>query len=121
MWYRLQILCLLLLGIISGGNTFGTEIQLKEMRCFVCDTVYKTGKHFYYIHPKLKKKIDVCATCKELKQNCSKCGLPVKETAVKTADGRYYCTIDHPLVALDEEEIRKTFAASAAELIRFLS
>lgn len=119
MWYRLQLLCLLLLGIIPGGNAFGAEeIQLQEMRCFICDTVYKTGKHFYYIHPTLKKKIDICATCKELKQHCSKCGIPVRETAEKTKDGRYYCAIDFPLVALDEEEIRKMFAAAAAELIR---
>ena len=118
MRYRLQVLCLLLLGFIPGRPAFGDEIEVKEVHCFVCDTVYKTGKHFYYIHPTLKRKISVCATCKELKENCSKCGIPVKESAEKTKDGRYFCAIDFPLVALDEDEVRKMFAASAAELIR---
>jgi hypothetical protein len=119
MGYRIQWLWLLLLGILPGLNAIGAEpVQPKEIRCFVCDTVYNTGTHYYFNHPTLKKRIDICATCKELKQHCSKCGMPVKETAEKTKDGRYYCAIDFPLVALDEEEIRKMFAAAAAELIR---
>jgi uncharacterized Zn finger protein (UPF0148 family) len=116
MWKSLKLFYLLLLVILPVGRSFAAADE--ETRCIVCNKVIKFGTYYKYQHPTLKKEVFICADCKELKQHCSKCGLPVFETAEKIEDGRYFCPIDFPLVALDDKEIRRMFANAATELDR---
>ncbi len=90
----------------------------EQIQCVVCSKIITSGTYYKYQHPTLNKEVFICPECKELKQHCSKCGLPVFETAEKTEDGRYFCPIDFPLVALDDKEIRQMFANAAMELDR---
>lgn len=111
---HLQLL-LLLLSLMPPGQAFSAE---NPPVCIVCGEAVKAGqKYFVYEkHPATKGTVAICATCNELKLHCSKCGLPVKETAEKTEDGRYFCPVCVPVTALKDDEIRKTFGAAASTL-----
>lgn len=109
-------LWLLLLALMPIGQAFAAEGN--PPLCVVCGEAVKPGqKYFVYEkHPATKGTVAICTACNELKLHCSKCGLPVKETAEKTEDGRYFCPICVPVTALKDDEIRKTFAAAANAL-----
>lgn len=115
MWKTLKLLCLLWLVIAPAAALLGAEAP----RCIVCGKLVRVGQQYYsYNHPTLKKEVFICDECNAFKLHCAKCGLPVLETAEHTGDGRYFCPIDFPLLALDENEIRQIFSAATTELIR---
>ncbi len=115
---KVYLLWFLLLGLLPVPSSLGAQA---ETRCVVCDKRIEFGTYYHYLHPVLKKEVYICADCNALKLHCAKCGLPVLENAVRTGDGRYFCPIDAPLIALDENEIRQMFNAASAELIRLSS
>lgn len=117
---RASLIALLLL-LLAFAPVSGVRAA-DAPKCVVCGRSVKPGETYYnYQHPTLKKEVFICADCNKLKQHCSKCGLPVLENAEHTGDGRYFCSIDFPLVALDENEIRKIFASASVELVRISS
>lgn len=111
-------LLLLLLGLLP--MVFTASAADEVVKCIVCGEMVKPGQKYYVYekHPALAKPVYICSTCNELKIHCAKCGLPVKETAEKTEDGRYFCPICYPLLALDADEIRQMFKSAANELAR---
>src|ERR1043165_6941121 len=96
----IKLLCLLLLGLFPVFSTFGAD----NPQCIVCGETVKAGQKYYVYekHPVLKKNVYICSDCNEFKLHCVKCGLPVKETAEKTEDGRYFCPTCFPLVSIKD-------------------
>ncbi len=111
----LQLGCLLL-GLLLSVRGWGAET--KVLYCVVCSQQIKPGPYWNYILPTTKKEVFICPECKELKQNCSLCGLPVKPEAEKSGDGRYYCAQDYPNAAVKDEDIRQIFVSVTADLLQ---
>lgn len=113
-WLKYSWWLLVLLGAMTAtAATPPTE----PVQCVVCGKKITEGTYWYYDLKTTGKRVYICSDCKKLKQNCAICGLPVKEDAARTPDGRYICPLDFPNVALDDTEIRTTFGHVAGELI----
>lgn len=104
----------LLLALFCSGRAVAAQ---EAIQCVVCGKKITEGSYWYYDLKTTGKRVYICSDCKKLKQNCAICGLPVKEDAARTPDGRYICPLDFPNVALDDTEIRTTFGHVAGELI----
>lgn len=80
------------------------------LTCVVCAKPL-VGK--YFVHNQTNH---ICTECAGLETRCSLCGLPVKDAATKTPDGRFFCRADAPNVVVAEDEARKLFAQARTEL-----
>ena len=79
--------------------------------CVVCGKGPLTGRIW------MSKWGAICDECYKLENRCSVCGLPVRDGAIKTGDGRFICKFDQPNVVLDVAEAREVFADARRELV----
>jgi hypothetical protein len=56
-----------------------------------------------------EEKVTVCADCGKLETTCYICGLPVKNKAMRLADGRLLCSDDAKQAVLTQDEAQKIF------------
>jgi hypothetical protein len=96
----------------------GSAAEKQPLVCVVCGKAIQPGPYWNYTLPTTRKEVFICPVCKELKQNCIMCGLPVLETAPRTGDGRFFCPQDYPNVAVQDDEIRRLFSEAVAEIVR---
>jgi hypothetical protein len=86
-------------------------------KCRVCERPIE-GKYFNVEDRAHGGKAEVCSACADLESRCFACGLPVKSTATKLADGRFLCERDAKEAILETDEARKICLNTREELDR---
>jgi hypothetical protein len=98
-------LLILLFACFAGWPAAGQS----DPPCAVCGNPIK-GTVWKY------KQWRLCEACTKLPDSCNVCGLPIREVALRTADGRAFCKKDGQNLLLTSEQGRELFERTRREL-----
>ncbi|HEX9045709.1 MAG TPA: hypothetical protein VF988_01670, partial [Verrucomicrobiae bacterium] len=81
--------------------------------CVVC------GKGPLKAHVWLHPRGPLCEDCKNIRERCSICGLPVKDGDghIQTSDGRFICKFDKTNAVLTQEQANDLFEQTRGEVV----
>jgi len=93
---------------ICAAMLFSASAEQTNYFCVVCGKGPLTGR--IWLHPRGA----ICDECERIRDRCSICGLPIRESDphLKTGDGRLICKFDLPNVVMTQDQAKELFEST---------